>query len=126
MPELAIVLTGDVEVRTLNRTWRHKDKATDVLSFSQIEDAAEGWAQMDNVAQPVWGDVVISYDTAQRQARAYRHSLAYEVRVLLVHGILHLLGYDHEQGGGEAERMRREEVRILSLMRAHGAIDRSP
>lgn len=138
IPELSVVLTGDDEVHRLNRDWRHKDKPTDVLSFSQIEDidalaalgadgeemrvtdAPEGCPE----AQPVWGDVVISYDTAARQAAAFGHSLADEVRVLLVHGILHLLGHDHEKGGAQAARMRAEEARILALMRAQSP--RSP
>lgn len=118
MPELSIVLTGDAQVHELNRVWRGKDAPTDVLSFSQIEDVDAAGFTAINAAQPVWGDVVISYDTAARQARTYGHSLAYEVRVLLVHGILHLLGYDHEQGEPQAERMRAEEQRILQAMRA--------
>lgn len=110
--ELSLCLTGDAEIQALNRLWRGKDRATDVLSFSQLE----GEALPTGVV--CLGDVVISYDTAARQAAARQLSLMVEVERLLVHGILHLLGHDHEQGGAPARRMQAEEGRLLRRLRA--------
>ena len=81
--ELSIAFVDDEDMRELNREYRGKDKTTDVLSFTFPEE------------------IVISLDQARRQAREERHSLATEVRYLLVHGILHILGYDHETDQGE-------------------------
>ncbi len=124
--ELSIVLTDDASIRQLNRTHRGKDKATDVLSFSQLEesgrrlapprlgrDAARGVA--------VLGDVVISTDTAARQAQDAGITLTQELERLLVHGVLHLLGHDHVRGGPQARRMKQEERRLLAAI---AAIDR--
>jgi probable rRNA maturation factor len=107
--DLSVVLTSDDQIRELNREWRGKDRATDVLSFSQIE--GEGPA-----ARRVLGDVVISLDTAARQAAELGHDLEHEVSRLLVHGVLHLLGYDHERGGAAARRMEAEEKRLWELL----------
>ena len=101
----SVWLAGDRVVRALNRQWRGKDRPTDVLSFPQ-----------DGAAGPELGDVVISYDTAQRQARDGGWTLAEEVTRLLVHGFLHLQGYDHVRGGRQAARMRREELRLAALV----------
>ena len=87
--ELSILLTDDARIRELNRDYRDKDSATDVLSFAQME--GEPFVS----AVPVLGDLVISLETAKRQAEEIGHSLAAEVRVLLVHGLLHLVGHDH-------------------------------
>lgn len=118
-PELSIVMTDDETIRQLNSAWRRKDKATDVLSFSQLE--GEGWQQVkrlgDVPAGMPLGDVIISMDTAARQANTAGHSLAMEIRRLLVHGILHLLGHDHVHGGRQARRMTQEETRLLALLR---------
>lgn len=83
--ELSIVLCSDKFIRDLNSQWRQKDTATDVLSFAQNDP--------DGV---VLGDIVISVDTARVQATERAYDLKDEIRVLLVHGLLHLLGYDHE------------------------------
>ena len=93
--EVEVLLASDATLRRLNRTFRGKDKATDVLSFPAPEEFG---------GEHAW-DLAISLDTARRQAKAYGHSLRDEVRVLLVHGLLHLSGMDHEVDGGEmAER----------------------
>jgi probable rRNA maturation factor len=119
LPELSVVMTGDARIRALNRDWRQKDRATDVLSFSQVEgDHMIGAGGTLPEHQPVWGDIVISYDTAARQASAHGHSLAAEVKVLLVHGILHLLGHDHERGGAQAARMQAAEGQLLRAVAA--------
>jgi probable rRNA maturation factor len=97
---LSLWIVGDEKMRELNRAHRGKDKATDVLSFPQ-GGAPEG----------LLGDVVISEDTAKRQAAEYDAPLQREAERLLIHGILHLLGYDHERPG-ERKRMRAEERRL--------------
>jgi probable rRNA maturation factor len=96
--DVSVLLTGDEAIRTLNRNFRRKDKATDVLSFP----AAEG---MEGVA----GDLAISLETAFRQAKEHQHTLEMEIKVLLLHGLLHLAGYDHETDNGT---MHRKEVRL--------------
>jgi len=111
--ELSIVLTGDDEVHALNRSWRAKDKPTDVLSFSQME--GEGALTAAHGVK-VLGDVVISLDTAAAQAEAAGLTLEEEVGRLLVHGVLHLLGHDHVHGGPQARRMRAEERRLTALL----------
>ncbi|MGK7346124.1 MAG: rRNA maturation RNase YbeY [Candidatus Nitrospinota bacterium M3_3B_026] len=108
--ELSVLLTDDAEIRSLNRDYRGKDRPTDVLSFSQREGEFPG------VAPEQLGDVVISLDTAARQAEKLGHSLDDEVERLLVHGVLHLAGYDHEKGGAEARRMRDREKKTLELL----------
>ncbi len=110
--ELSIVLCDDPFIQALNRDHRGKDAPTDVLSFAmrEGEDADED--------DPILGDLVISVPTAARQAAAMGHGLAAELRVLLVHGFLHLLGYDHEVSEEEAEEMRGAELRLLAVLSA--------
>ena len=105
--ELSIVLTDDATIQQLNRDYRGIDKPTDVLSFAQQE--AEG------PASDVLGDLIISLQTAQRQADERGHSLATEVRILLVHGLLHLLGYDHETPQERAEMSQAEHALLSAL-----------
>jgi probable rRNA maturation factor len=90
--DVSVLLTGDAAIRRLNRQFRHKDKATDVLSFPA--PPGEG-------ANAVAGDLAVSVDTAARYARRFGHSLQQEVKILLLHGLLHLAGYDHEADQGE-------------------------
>jgi probable rRNA maturation factor len=93
--EVEVLLAGDRTLRRLNREYRGKDKATDVLSFPAAEELAGTYG----------GDLAISLETAKRQAEEQGHGLRDEVRVLLLHGLLHLSGMDHEVDGGEmAER----------------------
>jgi probable rRNA maturation factor len=98
--ELSVALVGDAAVRRLNREWRGKDRPTDVLSFPQ---EARG---------RLLGDVVISLDTARRQAREGGWSLAAELRRLLAHGLLHCLGHGHERRT-DARRMAAAERKLL-------------
>ena len=112
--ELSLVLCSDRVIHGLNRDWRGADRPTDVLSFAQRE--GEGGAP-----DGLLGDVVISVDTARRQAAACGASLARESERLLIHGVLHLLGYDHERSPAEARRMQRREralARALAERRA--------
>jgi len=110
--ELGVVVVDDAEMQTLNRTYRGKDRPTDVLAFAM----REGRRAIGD--QAVLGDVVISVDTAARQATQRRVSLTEEVRTLLIHGVLHLLGYDHERSAAEARRMAAMESHLrASLLR---------
>lgn len=100
----------------LNRDWRGKDKATDVLSFPQLEPkqllALGRSARKTKVPQWWLGDVVISVETAKAQAKERGHSLTDELETLLTHGLLHLLGYDHEISPREARKMRSLESKL--------------
>lgn len=109
--EVSLLFCDDDVIHPLNRDWRGKDKPTDVLSFSQQEG--------ERIGDPnLLGDIVISIPTAQRQAGERGHSLAHEVRVLVVHGLCHLLGYDHEEDD-EAEVMEALERQLLVKLDEH-------
>lgn len=110
--ELSVSLVGDTEIQALNRDYRNKDRATDVLAFAMREGAVTPGADT------VLGDVVISLDTAARQAAERGVVLSTEVRALLIHGILHLLGYDHERGPNDARRMKAKERWLQRLLAA--------
>ena len=112
---LSLSLVGDRAIRTLNRRHRGKDRATDVLSFPLIEARDERKGRNGARAERMLGDVVISLDTARRQAGAYDATLDAEVRRLLIHGVLHLLGHDHERPR-EGARMRAEERRLATAI----------
>lgn len=98
--EVTLTLTDDAGIRELNRVYRDLDEPTDVLSFSQIEGEAPFVPAPSGVLS--LGDIVISVETAQRQAAAQGHALAHELTHLAVHGALHLLGYDHPTDEEEA------------------------
>ena len=106
---VTVAVVPDARIRQLNRRYRHTNKATDVLSFPADEPGQ-------------LGDVVIALGVARRQAAAARHSLATELRVLTLHGLLHLLGYDHERDAGEMSRLERR-LRRSGGLRA-GLIER--
>jgi len=103
--EVAIALVTDARMRVLNRTYRRKDFATDVLSFEGASGGGAG-AQGGGL-----GDLVIARGVAARQAREAGHSLQQELRVLALHGLLHLLGYDHDDPD-DAGAMARVEARL--------------
>lgn len=113
--ELGVVVVGDEEMRALNRDHRGRDRATDVLSFSQLDDQPQ-----PGEAPQILGDVVISVDTARRQAEAGGWTLDEELARLLVHGLLHLLGHDHEAGAEQEARMKGEETRLAAALVAAG------
>jgi len=108
---LSLSFVRDPAIRELNRLHRDKDEATDVLSFPLEPDEADG----DRVVERLLGDIVISIDTAGRQAEAYDASLQTEVRRLLIHGILHLLGHDHLEPE-ERAIMEAEERRLADII----------
>jgi probable rRNA maturation factor len=111
--ELSVLLTDDAGIHRLNRDYRSKDRPTDVLAFAQREGRL--------AAGDVLGDVVISVPTASRQAAASDHPLLAEVTMLLAHGILHLLGWDHDTPAKD-RRMRAETARLCaaSIRRREG------
>jgi len=94
-------------MKTLNRRYRGKDRTTDVLSFSLREGV------FPSIQPDMLGDIVISVPVAVRQAKREGHTINREIDRLLVHGLVHLLGYDHERGPREARRMFRKEQDLL-------------
>jgi rRNA maturation RNase YbeY len=110
--ELSVVLINDRAMHRLNAQYRGKDRPTDVLSFPQ--------APPRGGVEQLIGDVVISLQTATRQAKERRSTLHAEVVRLLVHGILHLLGYDHERSPQEARRMGAKERMIIRRLTSAG------
>jgi probable rRNA maturation factor len=95
--EVTVLLTTDAGIRRLNRKFRGIDKSTDVLSFPSSSE----------LAGPDAGDLAISVSTAARQAHEHGHALSIEVKVLILHGLLHLRGYDHESDSGQMARRER-------------------
>jgi probable rRNA maturation factor len=121
-PELAnprlsasLLLTSDAEVHALNREWRQRDRPTNVLSFPMLvrEDLlalpAEGPPEL-------LGDIALAFETCAREAADKCIALDHHAAHLIVHGLLHLAGHDHEQGGAEAEAMEALETKALALM----------
>jgi probable rRNA maturation factor len=102
--EVSVLLASDEAIRVLNRKYRRKDKVTDVLSFPAAE-----------MAEGVAGDLVISLETALMQAEERGHTLEMEIKTLLLHGLLHLAGYDHETDNGAMHRKEAGLRRELGL-----------
>ena len=102
--EVSLLLAGDAQVRQLNRDYRHKDKPTNVLSFPAGAEAA-----------PLLGDVVVAFGVTQREAANERKTLAAHLTHLVIHGVLHLLGYDHTDDR-DAAVMERRESAIMARM----------
>ena len=109
--EISVTFVDNNRIHELNKEYRDKDSATDVLSFPLGEDG-EYDIDEDNGCK-LLGDIVISMERAMEQANLYGHPLQREVAFLTVHSMLHLLGYDHENGGLEAMRMREKEEAVL-------------
>lgn len=130
--EISLAIVGDGRIRKLNKIYRGKNRVTDVLAFgdkSVLPYLAKAFPRLkkgqdlkfvnppDGVKR--LGEVIICYPRAKKQAKQLGHSLEKELTILLIHGILHLLGYEHEQGGQEAEKMRAMEDKILKKIN-HG------
>ncbi len=111
--DVAIVLTGDAELRALNRRWRCIDRATDVLSFPYADERGR-----------VDGDLVISLDRLRAQARRYRVTPGKELARLIVHGTLHLAGLDHHRAAERAHMRRREAAALRAVATRVAALDR--
>jgi len=110
--ELSLVFVNNRRIRAYNKAHRKMDRATDVLAFPMLEGPGRG-------LQPnLLGDVMISLEKTDAEARLYGRSFNQQLRILLIHGILHLLGYDHEGTEDEARRMEVRERTILNHLRA--------
>jgi probable rRNA maturation factor len=110
--EVSIIFTSDRFIRKLNQKYRQVDQPTDVLAFAMREGP---WSEIQS---QILGDIVISIDTAKRQALEMGHNLNRELLILLIHGILHLIGYDHV-GKEDAEKMHAMEEKLLKYMEAY-------
>ncbi len=108
--ELSILFTDDERIALLNEQYLGRKGATNVLAFPMYE------GQDKEIDSPMLGDVVISLDTALRESESSGEPLVERIDRLLIHGVLHLLGYDHERSPSEAERMEGEEERLLGLI----------
>ena len=109
--EISILFIGDKGIRDLNQRFRGVDRSTDVLSFPQLfEELSETSGTL------ILGDVAISLETALRQTKKHGLSLEEELTLLLIHGILHLLGYDHEISDHEEERMRKKTRELFTII----------
>ena len=115
--ELGLVIAGDDTVHKLNRSYRGVDDTTDVLAFALSESSSEGGEPFVSPPDEIMhlGEVIISYPQAKRQAEEQRHSIGRELALLVAHGVLHLLGYDHEHPEDE-QRMRALEAKVLDAM----------
>jgi len=112
--EISVKFVDDEEIHLLNKEYRNVDRSTDVLSFPLGEN---GTYDINNdTGAKMLGDIVISIDHAIAQAKQYGHTLEREIGFLTVHSMLHLLGYDHEQGGLDAVRMREKEEKALTQL----------
>ncbi len=131
--DVTVAITSDRRMRTLNKRFRRKDVSTDVLSFPSEEpaDGVRGDPAVDrrpwpgrafSARQRSLGDIVIAAGVAARQARVAGHSIGVEIRVLALHGLLHLLGYDHERDDGQMARLERRLRRKAGL--TEGLIER--
>lgn len=115
--EVSVLLTTDRAIRRLNRRYRGKNKATDVLSFP-AQELLQGQEK-----EKIAGDLAISVETARRQSIACGHSLSEELEILILHGLLHMAGYDHELDAG---RMARRELQLRArLGLPQGLIERT-
>jgi rRNA maturation RNase YbeY len=112
--ELSVLLVNDPQIRALNAAYRDTDRATDVLAFPMHG------RRRPRRGPHLLGDIVISVDMAQRQAQADGDTLSAVAERLLIHGLLHLLGYDHEISEAEAQRMARRERYVARAIRREG------
>jgi probable rRNA maturation factor len=108
--ELSLLFTDDAHIQVLNREWRSKDKPTNVLSFPAFEIAP------DDALPPMLGDIALAFETVESEAKLEEKPFEHHLCHLIVHGILHLLGYDHETGEEDAEEMEQLERQVLSRL----------
>jgi len=109
---LSLLLTTDQEIHSINLEWLGRDRPTDVLAFSQLEG--------ESCPSDFMGDIVISVETAEKQADEIGHTLEDELDRLMVHGMLHLLGHDHVHGGRQAAKMKKKELGLTRLLSEQG------
>ena len=108
--ELSLVITDDAQIQELNATYRGKDKPTNVLSFPMQE------GEFSDITPGLLGDVVISSQTAEKEAQTAGVTLDERLSQLLIHGILHLIGFDHETGEEDARKMEKKSLELLRLI----------
>ena len=108
--ELSILFTDDKRIADLNNRYLGRKGPTNVLAFPMKDGSTPGFKS------PMLGDVVISIGAARRESEVFEEDLEHTIDRLLIHGLLHLLGYDHEKSDSEAERMENEEKRLISLI----------
>jgi rRNA maturation RNase YbeY len=112
--ELSVAIVGDQEMKNLNKKWRGKNRVTDVLSFDYRSKLTQIKTQENAELN---GEIIICYPQARRQAKDANHSVKEEIKTLLVHGLLHLCGYDHEKSLRGAEKMRKMEKIFLEKIK---------
>ncbi len=113
--EISILLTGDAQSRNLNRDYRGRDEPTNVLSFPSFPAAGENTPPLPPGAPLMLGDVIVAYETAEREARRDGKSLGDHLQHLIVHGVLHLQGFD-QQTAAAARKMERREISVLKTL----------
>jgi probable rRNA maturation factor len=113
-PEVSIALVDDNYIREINYKFRHIDQPTDVLSFSMSEIMEDEPVLVDN-EENILGDIIISLEATARQAEEYEHSFERELAYLATHGMMHLLGYDHDNESNR-RTMREREEKVLSIL----------
>lgn len=112
--EISVRFVDDLEIKKLNKQYRDIDSETDVLSFPMGENGV--YNINPSTGASILGDIVISVETAVEQAKKYGHTLQREIAFLTVHSMLHLLGYDHEEGGLQLALMREKEENVLDKL----------
>lgn len=113
--EVSVTFTDDESIRAINRDYREKDQATDVISFSMEEQGEDEVAIIGETGPRLLGDIIISVERTKLQAEEYGHSFERELGFLAVHGFLHLLGYDHMNEQDEKEMFGKQEEILTSL-----------
>ena len=118
--ELSIVITDNEGIKEMNRTYRNIDRPTNVLAFPMLEwgpdDVPFPGVKDDATQAPLLGDIVISMETAAQEAKSAAITLDERTSQLMVHGILHLVGYDHEQGEDKARHMEEKSLELIRLI----------
>lgn len=111
--EVSVMLVDDASIHSLNLQYRNVDRATDVLSFAMME--GEDFPELEDIDAVPLGDIVISLERAREQAEEYGHSFEREVAFLAVHGMCHLLGYDHQTESDRIQMREKEESVLMRL-----------
>ncbi len=118
--EVSVTMVDNLYIQSLNKQYRNKDVPTDVLSFPMKKE--EGYEVDPETGAQILGDIVISMEKVMEQCELYGHTMRREVAGLVAHGLLHLLGYDHEKGGIEKMHMRDREEKVLDLLGFSNAV----
>lgn len=118
--EIGLVVTNSIEIKRLNNKYRNENSPTDVLAFGMVDQQVGKKKEVDFIKPPDGilhlGEVIISYPQAVLQAHEHNHTIERELQILMIHGLLHLLGYDHELSVGKARIMRKKEKQLLTML----------